>query len=269
MNQSDATNLAFVNGAGQAIVKVDNTSFVPYNQKRNSVRIPLSTPTRLVFPAQNSRSSHCLTTYRSVLDPKTTMPWAQSGCSTSLTCLTAARYVCLHSHRSVGYSLFGDGQVWPGVWTSAFKWPDQGEIDIVEGINKMTSNQMALHTVAGCNAATGTNAINQPAITNCNDTQGSGCTVVSESYMEKVSLVLIKLVCRPRSSRTAMASLSPLTAEVYGRRSSTSPVSSASLHRLSHCRFTHRSHTIQHLVLERKSYPYLTVTVVLVLTLRP
>jgi len=69
--------------------------------------------------------------------------------------------------------------VWPGVWTSAFKWPDQGEIDIVEGINKMTSNQMALHTIAGCNAATGTNAINQPAITNCNDTQGSGCTVVS------------------------------------------------------------------------------------------
>ena len=69
--------------------------------------------------------------------------------------------------------------VWPGVWTSAFKWPDQGEIDIVEGINKMTSNQMALHTLAGCNAATGTNAVNQPAITNCNDTQGSECTVVS------------------------------------------------------------------------------------------
>ena len=43
----------------------------------------------------------------------------------------------------------------------------------------MTSNQMALHTLAGCNAATGTNAVNQPAITNCNDTQGSGCTVVS------------------------------------------------------------------------------------------
>ena len=74
--------------------------------------------------------------------------------------------------------------VWPGVWTSAFKWPDQGEIDIVEGINKMTSNQMALHTLAGCNAATGTNAINQPAITNCNDTQGSGCTVVSGFFVE-------------------------------------------------------------------------------------
>lgn len=69
--------------------------------------------------------------------------------------------------------------VWPGVWTSAFEWPNQGEIDIVEGINKMTSDQITLHTIAGCNVATGTNAINQPAITNCNDMQGSECTAVS------------------------------------------------------------------------------------------
>ena len=31
--------LAYVNSAGNAIIKVDNTSTVPYNQKRNSVRI--------------------------------------------------------------------------------------------------------------------------------------------------------------------------------------------------------------------------------------
>lgn len=130
------------------------------------------------------------------------------------------------------------------MWTSAFKWPDQGEIDIVEGINKMTSNQMALHTVAGCNAATGTNAINQPAITNCNDTQGSGCTVVSESYIQKIGPFMIKLVYRPRSSRTATASPSPLMVEVCGRRSSTSLVSSALLHHLPHCLFTHLSITI-------------------------
>ena len=57
----------------------------------------------------------------------------------------------------------------------------------------MTSNQMALHTLAGCNAATGTNAVNQPAITNCNDTQGSGCTVVSGFFLWMVMVMV--MVC--------------------------------------------------------------------------
>jgi hypothetical protein len=39
VNQVDATsqNLAFVTSQGTAIVKVDNTTNVPYNIKRNSV----------------------------------------------------------------------------------------------------------------------------------------------------------------------------------------------------------------------------------------
>lgn len=39
VSQANATasQLAFVNAAGHAIVKVDNTSFVPFNFKRNSV----------------------------------------------------------------------------------------------------------------------------------------------------------------------------------------------------------------------------------------
>ncbi|KAI0092215.1 concanavalin A-like lectin/glucanase domain-containing protein [Irpex rosettiformis] len=130
VNQAQSTNLAFVNSAGRAIIKVDNTSFVPYNQKRNSVRI----------------GSKDYYTFGSV-------------------------WVFDIAHIPYGCS------VWPSVWSSAFIWPDQGEIDIVEGINKMTANQMALHASAGCNAATGTNAINQPSITNCNATSKSGCTV--------------------------------------------------------------------------------------------
>ncbi|KAH9852960.1 concanavalin A-like lectin/glucanase domain-containing protein [Lenzites betulinus] len=41
LDQANATadHLAFVNGNGQAIIKLDNTSFVPFNQKRNSVKI--------------------------------------------------------------------------------------------------------------------------------------------------------------------------------------------------------------------------------------
>lgn len=39
VNQTNATNLAFVSPTGTAIIKVDNTTFVPYNDKRDSVRI--------------------------------------------------------------------------------------------------------------------------------------------------------------------------------------------------------------------------------------
>jgi hypothetical protein len=38
VNQTNATNLAYINPIGHAIIKVDNTTFVPYNDKRNSVR---------------------------------------------------------------------------------------------------------------------------------------------------------------------------------------------------------------------------------------
>ena len=35
---ASSQGLAYVNSEGNAIIKVDNTSFVPLNQKRNSVR---------------------------------------------------------------------------------------------------------------------------------------------------------------------------------------------------------------------------------------
>ena len=42
LNESDARaqNLAYVNPAGNAIIKVDNTSTVPFNEKRNTVSTP-------------------------------------------------------------------------------------------------------------------------------------------------------------------------------------------------------------------------------------
>ncbi|KAM0750678.1 hypothetical protein T439DRAFT_342968 [Meredithblackwellia eburnea MCA 4105] len=57
VNQSlaDSLDLTYINSAGNAIIKVDNTSTVPYNEKRNTVRIAstdlYSTGTLWVFDA--------------------------------------------------------------------------------------------------------------------------------------------------------------------------------------------------------------------------
>ncbi|KZV99653.1 hypothetical protein EXIGLDRAFT_724659 [Exidia glandulosa HHB12029] len=40
--------------------------------------------------------------------------------------------------------------VWPSIWTMGPDWPQGGEIDIIEGINRQPANQIAVHTSSGC-----------------------------------------------------------------------------------------------------------------------
>ncbi|KAI0830328.1 concanavalin A-like lectin/glucanase domain-containing protein [Trametes gibbosa] len=122
------SKLAYVNDAGNAIIKVDNTTFVPYNEKRDSVRVTtqdfFSIGTVLIFDA-------------------THLPY---GCS-----------------------------VWPSFWTKGQNWPIGGEIDIIEAVNLMTFNQMALHTQGGCTQPSSVTQTGTTGNTNCST--DAGCTV--------------------------------------------------------------------------------------------
>ncbi|KAF8888569.1 laminarinase [Infundibulicybe gibba] len=76
---------------------------------------------------------------------------------------------------------------WPAVWTVGADWPNQGEVDILEGVNDKGPNQSTLHTNAGCTmpgsrSQTGTSTGN-----NCDSaaTNNAGCGVTmpdSRSY---------------------------------------------------------------------------------------
>ncbi|KAF2772072.1 hypothetical protein EJ03DRAFT_372251 [Teratosphaeria nubilosa] len=61
---------------------------------------------------------------------------------------------------------------WPAFWLVGPNWPDDGEIDIIEGVNQQTSNDMTLHTGPGC------------TITNNNDFSGS--LVTDNCYVDAV-----------------------------------------------------------------------------------
>ncbi|GLB34393.1 putative glycoside hydrolase family 16 protein [Lyophyllum shimeji] len=67
--------------------------------------------------------------------------------------------------------------VWPSFWTlgTGKEWPHAGEIDIIEGINLMNNNQMALHADAGCAQAANPGQSGKTLNGDCS--QDRGCIV--------------------------------------------------------------------------------------------
>ncbi|BGP16353.1 hypothetical protein JCM10213v2_004355 [Rhodosporidiobolus nylandii] len=73
--------------------------------------------------------------------------------------------------------------VWPAIWTFNTPWPDLGEIDIYEGVNARSYNQMTLHSSQGCRRNPATPQTGNPYAPWASDDcyaygWSSGCTVM-------------------------------------------------------------------------------------------
>ncbi|KAF8871386.1 concanavalin A-like lectin/glucanase domain-containing protein [Gymnopilus junonius] len=136
-DQANATSrgLTFVNSAGNAVIKVDNTTTISPAPivNRDSIRL-------------TSLDSYGL----------------------------GSLFIIDAVHIPYGCS------VWPSFWMYGMEdtWPLAGEIDIIEAINGMTNNQVALHTTPGCFQATNALQTGHTLETNCSKAQGC---IVGES----------------------------------------------------------------------------------------
>jgi hypothetical protein len=78
---------------------------------------------------------------------------------------------------------------WPAFWMLGSDWPKNGEIDIIEGVNDQSSNQMTLHTSSGCSISnsgfTGTLVTDDCYVDASGQSANAGCAIDngnSESY---------------------------------------------------------------------------------------
>lgn len=73
--------------------------------------------------------------------------------------------------------------IWPAYWLFGPNWPASGEIDIIEGVNLQSTNQITLHTAPGC-TINGSGSVSSTTIvtSNCNqDNAGTGCSYATAS----------------------------------------------------------------------------------------
>ena len=75
---------------------------------------------------------------------------------------------------------------WPAWWMNGDNWPYGGEIDIMEGVNAFSQNQISIHTGSGCRIPQNTNDLQTGSLTtgwfdshNCAayETGNEGCGV--------------------------------------------------------------------------------------------
>ncbi|KAE8445251.1 hypothetical protein EG329_013623 [Mollisiaceae sp. DMI_Dod_QoI] len=69
---------------------------------------------------------------------------------------------------------------WPAFWMMGPNWPAGGEIDIIEGVNSNTVNQISLHTNDNCTIA-GTSELGTMINPICQESQSTGCAVLTNT----------------------------------------------------------------------------------------
>ncbi|KAI9728012.1 MAG: hypothetical protein M1828_005417 [Chrysothrix sp. TS-e1954] len=72
---------------------------------------------------------------------------------------------------------------WPAFWLVGPDWPNQGEVDIIEGVNAQQTNEMTLHTGPGCSIESSGGFVGDILNTGCDVTGGdnTGCGINSTS----------------------------------------------------------------------------------------
>ncbi|EKM50659.1 glycoside hydrolase family 16 protein [Phanerochaete carnosa HHB-10118-sp] len=70
--------------------------------------------------------------------------------------------------------------VWPAYWTVGGNWPNDGEVDIIEGVNQNVDNQITLHTGPSCVMSESTSMLGSLVGNTCTSSNGAnaGCAVV-------------------------------------------------------------------------------------------
>ncbi|GKZ31215.1 hypothetical protein AbraIFM66950_011470 [Aspergillus brasiliensis] len=56
---------------------------------------------------------------------------------------------------------------WPAFWLLGADWPNNGEIDIIEGVNQQSGNDMTLHTSDGCSVSSSADFTGSMTTSNC------------------------------------------------------------------------------------------------------
>ncbi|KAL5363604.1 concanavalin A-like lectin/glucanase domain-containing protein [Aspergillus floccosus] len=67
---------------------------------------------------------------------------------------------------------------WPAFWSVGPSWPEDGEIDIIEGVNKHDSNKIVLHTSGSCDVSGSNDMSGTLTSGECGEASGTiGCVV--------------------------------------------------------------------------------------------
>lgn len=77
---------------------------------------------------------------------------------------------------------------WPAFWMVGENWPNDGEIDIVEGVNDQATNSMTLHTGQGVVVSNGTDFLGELFTADCNvdapdQPANAGCSIGDNSNL--------------------------------------------------------------------------------------